>query len=165
MSGALREYLLAVVAASLLAAVLLTLTPRGAAQRTLRFLCGLLLLLVALGPLARLDLERLAASLSQARFEAERTARQIESGSEELIAAIIKEQTEAYIWDKAEALGASPRRVTAEMRTVEGEQPYPCGVTIAARCTDGQRRRLAAWIERELAIAPEKQEWVVDEAD
>lgn len=164
MSAALREYLLSVVAASLLSAVLLSLTPRGAAQRTLRFLCGLLLLLTALGPLARLDWERLASSFSSARFEAERTAREVETGSEELIAAIIKERTEAYIWDKAEAAGASPRRVTAEVRTGEGG-PYPCGVTIAARCTEGQKRRLAAWIERELAIAPEKQEWVVDEAD
>jgi len=163
-SEALREYLLSVVAASLLAAVLLSLTPRGAAQRTLRFLCGLLLLLTALGPLARLDLERLAASLSHARIEAEQTAREVETGSAELIAAIIKEQTEAYIWDKAEAIGALPRRVTAEIQTGEAG-PYPCGVTIAARCTNGQKRRLAAWIERELAIAPERQEWVVDEAD
>lgn len=164
MSGAIRDYLLSVVAASLLSGILLSVTPNGAVRRTLSFLCGLVILLAALGPMARLDAERLSQSIAGLRLETKRAAREAESGSQELMAAIIKERSEAYIWDKAAALGISLSRVAVEVRT-EGDWPVPRAVRVGARCTAAQRQRLSALIEQDLAIPPEKQEWVSDEKD
>ncbi len=164
MTGAIRNYLLSVVAASMLSGILLSVTPNGAVRRTLSFLCGLVILLAALGPIARLDVEKLSQSMAGLRLETKRTAREAQSGNRELMEAIIKEQSEAYIWDKAAALGVSPSRVTVEVRT-EGDWPVPCAAAIDASCTAAQRRRLSALIEQDLAIAPEEQEWVSDEKD
>lgn len=158
MTEGLRAWLLALVAVSLLSGVLLSLTPEGAARRTLRFVCGLLLILTALGPVAKLDVDRLAGDLSRLRLQSDKTARAVEDGSVELMAALIKEQAEAYIWDKAAALGFTPARVEAGIETA-GDYPRPRAVRIAANCTAAQRQRLTAWIERELAIPSSEQEW------
>ena len=105
MTGALRNYLLSIVAVALLSGILLSLTPTGPVRRTLRFICGLVLLLAALGPVAKLDMERLAGSLSELRLRAEERVEEAEDGSMELMTALIKEKTEAYIWTKRRRSG------------------------------------------------------------
>ncbi len=159
MTVALRSYLLSIVAVALLSGILLSLTPTGPVRRTLRFICGLLLLLAALGPVARLDVERLAEDLSELRLQAGERANEMEDGSIELMEALIKEQTEAYIWDKAALLGVTLMRVEVETGTEEG---YPCprAVSITANCTAEQRRKLTELIERELAVPSSEQEWL-----
>ena len=158
MTGVLRNYLLSIVAVALLSGILLSLTPTGPVRRTLRFICGLVLLLAALGPVAKLDMERLAGSLSELRLRAEERVEEAEDGSMELMTALIKEKTEAYIWDKAASLGMTPVRVEAEIGT-EGGYPCPRSVAITASCTAAQRRRLTELIERELAVPSSEQEW------
>lgn len=158
MTGTLRGYLLSVVAVALFSGILLSLTPTGSVRRTLGFICGLLLTLAALGPAAKLDVERLVENFSELRTQAgERTAA-AENGSVELMAALIKERTEAYIWDKAASLGISPSRIEAEV-DAGGDYPRPRAVRIIASCTAEQRRRLTEWIERELAVPSSEQEW------
>ncbi len=158
MTEALRNYLLAVVAAALLSSILLSLVPKGGVRRTLSFLCGLILLLTVLGPLADLDGAALAEQLARMRLETERSARAVEDGSRELEAALIKEQAEAYIWDKAAELGISLERVSVGV-DVTGEVPALRAVEVTAACTPAQRQRIQAVIERDLGIARERQEW------
>lgn len=69
MTGALRNYLLSIVAAALLSGILLSLTPTGSVRRTLRFICGLVLVLAALGPAADLNVEHLSGSLTEIRMQ------------------------------------------------------------------------------------------------
>ena len=71
MSDAVRQYLLSVVAMAMLAGVLLALVPKGAVHRSLSFLSGLAMILVALGPLARVDVDALAQAMSRAKMQAE----------------------------------------------------------------------------------------------
>lgn len=158
MTGALRNYLLSIVAAALLSGILLSLTPTGSVRRTLRFICGLVLVLAALGPAADLDVEHLSGSLTEIRMQAGKQAETAEDGSMELLAALIKERTEAYIWDKAASLGMTLGQVEVETGA-EGGYPAPCAVAITAGCTALQRRRLTELIERELAIPSSEQEW------
>lgn len=158
MTEALRGYLMSLIAVALLSGLLLSLAPGGPARRTLRFVCGLILLLAALGPVAKLDVERLAGNLSELRLRTEERVEETEDGSIDLMSALIKEQTEAYIWDKAASLGIIPVRIEVEIGTEEG---YPCprAVSITAGCTAEQRRKLTELIERELAVPSSEQEW------
>lgn len=162
MSQAVRDYLLGVVATALLAGVLLTLTPKGAVHRALTFLCGLAIILAALGPIARLDFEAMAQSLARTQVGAAASAGEIQADNEALISAIIKEQTESYIWDKAGALGLSLSRVEAEIQT-GGAYPYPYSVRISGTWTPEARDRLRRLVEQELAIPAARQEWHTDE--
>ncbi len=158
MTEAVRDYLLSVVAVALLSGVVLALTPKGAVHRTLTFLCGLAMILAALGPIARLDFDALAQSMARARIQAREAAEGVQVDNRELIADIIKEEAEAYIWDKAEGLGCTPMEVTVEV-SMEGEYPYPYRATLRILCTASQEQALRRALEQELAIPAERQEW------
>ncbi len=160
MTEAIRTYLLSVVAAALLTSTLLALTPKGPVHKTLSFLSGIVLILVALGPAARLDFDAIAESLSRIHFESARTLP--ETDEQVLRAAIIKEDAESYIWDKAAAAGFTPRSVTVEVRSGEA-YPYPYAAEIRGPYTETQRRRLSALLEAELAIPEERQTWRTEE--
>jgi len=163
MSEAVRTYLLSVVSVALLSGVVLTLTPEGTVHRTLKFLCGLAVILAAIGPVARLDFTAMAQSLARARVSAEAAAGEVEADSTELIAAIIKEESESYIWDKAEGLGMALTRVTVEV-CCDGAYPYPYRAVLTGAFTPEQRTRLSRSLEQELAVPAERQEWHTDEA-
>jgi len=160
MTEALRTYLLAVTAACLFSSILLALVPQGSVKRAMTFVCGLAVILTALGPVVKLDAGALARSISRAKIASDETASGITVDNRALISAIIKEKTETYIWDKAEELGFRPSvRVTMEDG---GDYPYPARVSIAGTFTEAQKKELSEALEEELAIPKECQEWSSD---
>ena len=104
MMGAVRGWLLAVIAVSLLCAVADALMPPGAVRRVGRLVCGLVLMGAVLSPVVELDveggrrwLEDYLASLSRQESELSETVnRQLKI--------IIEEECAAYIVDKAEEM-------------------------------------------------------------
>ena len=161
MTQAVRDYLLAVVAASLISSILLALVPKGPVHRTLTFLCGLALVLVTIGPVAKIDFDRMAASLARAEIAAEEAATGVTFENQDLMAAIIKEKAETYILDKANGLGFSP---TVSMKVdTGGEYPYPYSVVITGSWNAAQREQLSIDLEQNLAVPAERQEWKTDE--
>ena len=158
MTQAVRDYLLGVVAAAMMSVIVLTLVPKGTVHRTLTFLCGMTIILAALGPIAKLDFDHMAQSLAKARIRAEEAAGGVTADNTELIAELIKEKTESYIWDKADGLGFTPTGVTAEIRS-DGSYPYPYSVEISGVCTPEQRDRMTRDLEQNLAIPAQRQEW------
>lgn len=157
MTEAIRSYLLSVVAISLLSSILLTVTPKGSVRKTLTFLCGLAMILVTLGPVAKMDFDRMAQSLAKAQIAAEEAASGVTIDNQELVAELIKEKSETYILDKAEDLGFWPS-VEVTVQT-DAEYPYPYQVKISGRCTEAQRQQLTRDLEQNLAIPAERQEW------
>lgn len=161
MTDGFRGYLLSIVAISLLASLLLTLVPKGSVHRTLSFLCGLAVILVTIGPVAKLDFEDLARSFSQMQIGSDFSGEDVQTNNDELIAAIIKEKAETYIWDKAHALGLS-LTVTVEVKTGDG-YPYPYSVSVRGACSRQQKTQLERDIAANLAIPSQRQEWNTDE--
>lgn len=153
-----QKYLLQLVTVCFLCAVVQALIPKGAVKRVVCVGCGLLLVLTALRPVAHLDLEDLARSISRWNIQASETESGIRVDNQQLISAIIKENCETYIWDKAAVLGFEPKTVEVEIKE-DGGYPYPCKVSITGAYTAGQKQQLADWIQRELAIKTENQEW------
>lgn len=151
MTTFLREYLLSIVAVSLFSTVLLALVPSSAIHRTLKFVCGLLLLLVTIAPVVQLD-------LSQWQVEAvELPTAQVTSSQGELVAALIKSEAEAYIWDKANQLDCQVE-VEVEMGQTD-TYAYPEKVVISGKFTEVDRDILSVDFENNLGIPIEKQEW------
>lgn len=157
MTTALRTYLLSIVAISLFSSILLTLHPRGTAQRALRLLCGLSIILVTLGPVATLDVDAFARALSRSQILAEEHVSETEINNRELMAELIKEKAETYILDKAARLGLSPAVCVAV--DMESEYPYPYSAEITVVCTKAAREQLTRDIAQNLAIPSERQEW------
>ena len=159
MNTALRTYLLSVSAAALLTALLEAVLPKGSGTRIAALCCGFLMILTAVKPISGPDAEDLAQMLSRIRMESEQAATGVAVKNRELVCEIIKQRSETYILDKAAELGF---RAQAEVTVTDGgEYPYPSAVTVRGNYSAGQRAALSGWISRELAIAPEEQEWCI----
>ena len=155
--SAVREYLLSLVAVSLLTVLSRSLIPEGGVRRIASVICGLLLAICALSPLLQFDIDTAAQSIARIQMEKETLRTGVEVKNRELVSQIIKQTTQTYILDKAASMGLS---VQAEVEmNDEGSYPYPYRVTLTGACTEAQRRQLARSIEENLGIPAERQAW------
>ena len=147
-----RQWLTSIVTVSLLLSVIQSLVPQGSLRRVSSFLGGLVLLAILLAPLPRLDFAGL--EVPDWQKETEEVRRKLEAEEESALAAGIAGQTEAYISDKAASLG-----LTAEVRveTVAGVDGVP--VPWRVEVEGGYTEELAQWMETELGIPRERQDW------
>jgi stage III sporulation protein AF len=90
----LREWVVGVSGAAVLSALALTLTPEVGPRRVVKLVCGLLLLLAVVLPIARLGGRGFRLDFSPPELD-ERTAALYEAGQSALDA-IIQERTSAY---------------------------------------------------------------------
>lgn len=157
MSGAVRAYLLSLTAAAMLGATLMALTPKGGARRAVRLGCGLLMLLCALAPLKRFDAAEISRMLSSIEMQQDAAASGVEVKNRELVCAIISGKAEAYILDKARALGLT---ITVRVEAKDdGAGPYLSSVTYTGSAEKQKREALTEDVERTLAIPKERQMW------
>ena len=148
----IRQWLCSVVAVSLLVSVVQSLVPKGSLGRVSSFLSGLVLLAVLLGPLPELDLAGL--ELGNLQEETREIRQKMEAEEETALKAGIAERTEAYISDKAAALGGTVR-ARVETRTGADGVPLPWSAELEGAYTE----ELAQWMETELDIPRERQVW------
>lgn len=152
----LGEYVVSVVATACICGIALSLMPKSSARELVRMLCGLLLAMTALGPVTRINFEALLEQHLPFSEDAAQTAALGEAYSQKALRDIIKQKTEAYILDKAKALGAS---VTAEVILSAGDIPVPLSVRLSGNLSPLAKKRLSEDIRQELGIAKENQIW------
>lgn len=152
----LRQYVISVTAAALICGVITSMVKKGGAGELIRMLCGLVLSITVLYPISGLHLDSLSFDLSSSVQEGERTAAQGEKITRQSIADIIKSETEAYILDKASALGIDLR---AEVLLGEDTIPVPVGVILTGAASPYARGQLTDAIEKDLGIPKENQLW------
>ena len=158
MMEGLESWVRAVAAAGLFTAAVLTLGPGGRTGKSLRLVCALLLLAVVLGPLRRLDYGVLSRELTRQRLAAADAAEAGQRAAGEVRMRLIRESAEAYILDKAAALGI--RDAAAEVTlNGEGEIPCPWQAELWLQADGETRQRLSACLEGELGIPRERQIW------
>lgn len=154
MMAALREWLLSVVVVSLLLAVAGQMIPEGSIRKIAGFTGGLILLLTLLQPVLQTDLGRLRLDRDSYGRAIEQRQSELEKNTDKELTALIAQKSEAYILDKATQLGLS---ITVSIRTETGTDGVPCP---AEATVQGPRSEvLAAYIEEELGIPPERQVW------
>lgn len=154
---ALKGYLLSVCISSLLASFAQELLPKGSARRAASLIGSLIVMLAVMAPLVELDADTLAQSISELQLELETVRTGIAVTNRDIQAEIIKERCEAYILDKATAMG-----LTLEVEIqLSGDQtyPYPVGVTLRGQVSESERSTLSNMIAQELGIPEERQAW------
>ena len=153
MIGALRTWLLSIIAAGLVLSILYALLPKGRLRPIVRTAGGVVLMLVILRPLTELDLEGFAVSYDDYAREIRELTEQYRAADTAELAAIIERETAAYISDKGAALGVNCHAVVeTELRS---GVPYPCAVTLDVE----RNETLAACIAADLGIGKEAQVW------
>lgn len=153
---ALRQYVISVVAAGFICGIVLGMFPKGKERELVKMLSGLFLAYTVLSPISRLDVSSLADIGITFTDDAAQTAALGESYSKKALRDIIKAEMEAYILDKAAALGAS---ITADVSLSGDDIPVPVGVQVTGAFSPYTMQQLTAMIQEDLGIAKENQLW------
>lgn len=159
MTDGIRNYLLSLAAVGFIDIIVQTVLPPGTGKRAAAAVCGLLIIFVVIRPLGDLNLDAISRAIAKIDVMETTSETAAEIDNQTIIAGIIKENTESYIWDKAVELGISPVRISAEV-VCDGGYPYPSRVMFCGEYNEKERLQLSAWIESELAIDGNSQEWI-----
>lgn len=145
-----RQWLLGFLSCALLVSLLRPLCPDGALRQVARFTGGLLLLCALLRPLAKFELPDAAWSAEGYIEAVERLERELGGNAENALADGIARELEAYIEDKADALGLR----------VQATVTMGCGVPERVTLEGAYSEALSDMIAAELGVAKEKQVWI-----
>lgn len=152
---ALRQYVISVVAAAMLCGIVVRLFPSGSGKQVGKLICGLFLAYTVLSPISRVDFSNLPDFSLRCMDDAEDAAAMGENLARDSMADIIKEETEAYILDKAADLHAN-----LHVEVTIGEDNLPAAVTVSGEASPYARRQIQAMIENDLGISKENQKWI-----
>lgn len=150
----IRNYILSITASALLCGIVTSIMgEKGTAAALTKVICGIIMAMVVVSPLMQVNLSGWTDWTARLTFQAEAAAAEGELLGEEMLEAIIKEETESYILDKAGALGAA---LTADVTVKDG---LPERVLLTGTVSPYAKAQLTAWIRDELGIAKEDQQW------
>ena len=153
----LRQYLLSVICAAMIGGIITHLARgNGTLRLVTKLLCSLFILYMAVKPLPMLDLTRITSVTSQYTAQANKAAALGAESSAKALRQSIKEQSQAYILDKAEALDAD---LQVEVELSDEEIPVPKTVAITGKISPYAREKLSAMIVDDLGIEMEYQRW------
>ena len=151
----MKQYFLGIAAAAMAVSILAALLRKGLLRQVFLMAGGIFLTLQVLSPLSRGELSQFGQYLAGLEIRKDAITSGIEVENQEILAQIIREKTEAYIWDKAASLGAS---VEVEVEVRQGSQyPYPWSCKVSGMLTPEQQRQLSDDLALSLAIPEERQ--------
>ena len=162
MMGAVRSWLLAVTAVSLLCALAGALMPKGPVERVGRLVCGLVLVGAILSPAARLDVDGGRRWLERYLFSVQAREAELEHEVNGQMKIIIEQEYAAYILDKAAQLGLDCT-VRVECGLSEEGLYLPVRTEVAGLSTAGSQRELIRIIKEDLGVPEERQFYVEEE--
>lgn len=148
---------MAVASAALLVSFVLALLPKGKIRAIFKFCGALLLILVVITPLTKLDVEAFAQAIAKQQMQIEQMRTGVEINNREILSELIKQQSEAYVLDKAESLGIT---VTVDITlNEEGDYPYPGSVILSGNASQEDQQYLSKIIAEDIGVPTECQEW------
>ena len=155
----IREYLLSVTAAAIFCGILKSVTgEKGSCAGIMRLLCGVFLAMTVIRPLADIQLEEFDIFTDKIQSEGKTAVEEGQDYGKQALARRIKEESEAYILDKAKNL---PGLISAEI-TVSGDPPVPAGCTIRGDLSAYAKAQISRILEEDLGIPKEDQRWIYD---
>lgn len=157
--GAVRSWLLTVIAASLICALADALMPPGAVRRVGRLVCGLVLLGAILTPLARLDLSGGQRWLEDYLASLENREAELAETVNEQMKVIIEQEYAAYIVDKAAGLGLTCT-VQVECALSEDGLYLPVRTEVAGPQTAEVQAQLIRIISEDLGVPDSAQIYI-----
>lgn len=154
MLDTLRGWILAVTATALVCAVANALTPKNG-KKALGVVCAFAMMAAMLSLAGDVDELGIGMYVDRYRAEAQETVEQAQARAREETRFIIEERCEAYIWDKAAALGVTLTDVSVTAKWSDEGFWYPDGCELRG----DESSELSTLIEAELGIGRNKQIW------
>lgn len=155
--GSIGKYLLSLVAAAIVSSVLITLCGRNkSCGGIIKMLCGIFMALTMVSPLAKIQLQQIDSYLGSIEMDANEITGAAVYNAENETAAIIKQELESYILDKAESMNV---QLSVTITLGDGVLPQPTAVRLEGSVSPYNRQILEQFIERDLGIPEAQQQW------
>ena len=153
--GSIRTYLLSMLSAALLCAVLTALTgKKGTVSKFMQLLCGLFIAICALGPLMQLRLDHYRLYIAELNTQADAIAAEGSEMASSAMQELIIRDTAACILEKAASMGVE-LEIAVELNDI-----VPTSVVLKGAASPAVKTRLTSWIEDNLGIPAEAQKWI-----
>ena len=154
----IRAYLLTVVSASIICALVIEIIGKKSPYiAAIKLLLGLFLSITVISPLVKINFNDITSYFEDFHIAATTVTDDGENTADTAMMALIKENTEAYILEKATALGAS---LDVDVTVSIFESPIPTAVIIKGAISPYAKKELQNIIEKDLAIPRENQLWI-----
>lgn len=150
----LREYLLFIVAACLIASLASGMVKSALVGRVVRLISGILILLVTISPLVHVDLKDISDTMSKTGDTS--AISDVQERTKQQFASQIQAATEEHIEKIAEQMGLV---VQAKVTLDDAQIPTPIAVELIASLQPEQIVSLAEYIEQNIGISKENQRW------
>lgn len=153
----LGQYTVSVCCAGIFFAVILSLLPeKGLTSTVTRHICGVVTAFVVISPLKQIRLGDYIGIYDSLLYDAQAASAVGEQQTEDALADIIKQRSEAYILDKAQAMGVN---LDVEITLSRDDLPVPVSARIGGTVSPFIKLRLQRLLTEELGIAKENQLW------
>ena len=153
----MREYILSVIAAAILCAVIKGLIGEASATGKIAgLLCSILMAVTLITPLKDIKFYNVSSYLNSLSENADQYIHEGTSMAEKSIRDIIKKETEAYILDKADRMGLD---ISVEVELDDSNSNVPDRVTVKGKFSPYAKEVFSNFLQDELGIAKEKQQW------
>ena len=159
MIGFIKGWIIGLAAASIIAAILIAISPAGKARKVTAFASGFLIIAALIKPVIGFDFQTFSSAVMQYGVMGEEYAGLLEKENGRMLTSIIEERSSAYISDKAVSLGMKKIRVRVKTEKGDGDYPYPNEVYISAEFSDVQKQSLSNYIESEFGVPVSRQYW------
>lgn len=154
---AIRGYALRVICAALICGILTDLSEKFGFQKQIRLVCSIYFACILTGPILSARLPAVSQWEDIYLPQAQEAAAQGEEIRIRSMAAIIRQECEAYILKEAKAMGAD---VEVEIELDNGYPPAPAAVTLRGAFDASAEMRLGRLLADELGIPKEHQTWI-----
>lgn len=152
----IKEYLLGVIGAAILCSIVSQISGKESfLGTTVKLITGAFMLIVLVAPITDIQIHP-AKLFSDISLDADKITSAAANSSRESITGIIKEQTQAYILDKANTCGVA---LDVEVVVSDGDIPEPVSVIISGDVSPYNKKILTQTIENDLGIPSEAQIW------
>ena len=153
----MKNYITSIIIAGIICSIIdLLLDKKTATGKIAKILTGILMSVTILTPFTNISFKYITNYFDSLSFHADNYVEQGKFSAQNSISEIIKAQTEAYILDKANALGAN---IQVEVMLSESQLPVPEFVKISGVVSPYVKKRLSVLLEEDLGISEENQIW------
>lgn len=154
----MKSYVLSIIIAAMICAAASALLPaKTSVGQITKMLSGILLIVTVTSPLVNISFRHITDYLNDLSVNADTYVADGSVAAQKQLDSIIKENTEAYILDKASLMGL---QLAVEVALDENNHSIPCSITVTGTLSPYNKEVLSSYIENSLGIAKEKQIWI-----
>ena len=151
------DYITSIIVAAILCAIIKGLIgEKSATGKISGLLCSVLMAITLIAPFKDVKFYNIPSYFNSLTDSADKYVLEGTSAAEKSIADIIKVQTEAYILDKADRMGLD---ISVEVELDERNSNVPDRVTVKGKLSPYAKEVFSNFLQDELGIAKEKQQW------